>query len=104
MVGFTKGQRKIDVMRPYLRWAVAWGCSRVAAIGVAQEYAQVTDPRTMHPESGYPRCTFGTAQPRVSCFYFSLGEEQMGVAFLKVSSYFPYPMKIWLNAHEGAKR
>ncbi|HZO67775.1 MAG TPA: hypothetical protein VFB74_22485 [Kribbellaceae bacterium] len=28
----------------------------------------------------------------------------MGEAFIKVTTYFPYPMKIWVNAHEWAKR
>jgi len=28
----------------------------------------------------------------------------MGAAFIKVTTYFPYPMKIWVNAHEWAKR
>src|SRR5512143_1717457 len=41
VVGFGKGDRKIEVMGPYLEAAAADGVSKVAAIGVAQEYAKV---------------------------------------------------------------
>jgi hypothetical protein len=41
MVRFTKGDRKIEVMRPYLAVQAKTGRSGVAAIGVAQEYASV---------------------------------------------------------------
>jgi hypothetical protein len=39
-VRFAKGDRKADVMRPYLERQAATGRSGVAAIGVAQEYQQ----------------------------------------------------------------
>src|SRR5262245_36111105 len=41
VVRFSKDDRKIDVMSPYLRAAAQAGGSRVAAIGVAQEFAPV---------------------------------------------------------------
>jgi hypothetical protein len=31
-------------------------------------------------------------------------DEAFGPAFVKVCAYFPYPIKIWLNGHEYAKR
>jgi len=40
-VRFAKGDRKIEVMRPYLEAQAETGRSGVAAIGVAQEYASV---------------------------------------------------------------
>lgn len=104
VVRFTKGQRKVDVMRPYLDRAAASGRSQVAAIGLAQEYAQVATARTWHTEAGVPQFAFGRAQRRVSCVYFYLWDEQMGPTFIKVCTYFPYPMKIWVNGHEWAKR
>lgn len=61
VVRFTKGQRKVDVMRPLMRQAEVKGRSRVVAIGWAQEYAQVASAVTSHTEvralrvrSGYP--------------------------------------------------
>jgi hypothetical protein len=104
VVHFTKGQRKVEVMRRYLEAAAASGRSQVAAIGLAQEYAQVASARTWHTAAGVPQFAFGKAQRRVSCVYFYLWDAQMGPAFIKVCTYFPYPMKIWVNAHEWAKR
>jgi hypothetical protein len=74
------------------------------AIGVAQEFAQVVTASTTRSESGAPWFTFGKAQRRVTNYYFYLWDEQMGGAFIKVCAYFPYPMKIWVNGHEWAKR
>jgi hypothetical protein len=33
-----------------------------------------------------------------------LWDEDFGPAFVKIGSYFPYPIKVWLNGHEWAKR
>jgi hypothetical protein len=104
VVRFVKGQRKVDVMRPLMRRAAATGRSQVVAIGVAQEFAQVVTASTTRSESGAPWFTFGKAQRRVTNYYFYLWDEQMGGAFIKVCAYFPYPMKIWVNGHEWAKR
>lgn len=104
VVRFGKGQRKVDVMRPLLAGAAAGGVPRVVAVGVAQEYAQVTSAATSHSETGAPWFTYGRAQRRVTCYYFYLWDTQMGGAFIKVCAYFPYPMKIWVNGHEWAKR
>ena len=68
VVRFKKGDRRIDVMRPYLEAATA---PAVVAIGVAQEFQWVF--------SGYERPTtnpaavnygFDKAERRVTCFYF----------------------------------
>ncbi len=44
------------------------------------------------------------AERRVTCYYFYLVDAEVGPAFLKICSYFPYPLKLWANGHEGAKR
>jgi hypothetical protein len=103
VVRFGKGQRKVEVMRPLMRAAAAQGRSQVVAVGIAQEYAWVTDARTTRSESGAPWFAFTKAHRRVNSYYFYLWDEQMGGAFIKVCSYFPYPMKIWINGHEWAK-
>jgi hypothetical protein len=104
VVRFVKGQRKVDVMAPLMARAAATGRSQVVAVGLAQEYAWVATAGTTYTESGYPHFTFGRAQRRVSCVYFYLWDTDMGGAFIKVCTYFPYPMKIWVNGHEWAKR
>jgi hypothetical protein len=40
----------------------------------------------------------------VTCYYFYVWDEDFGPGFVKVGSYFPYPIKVWLNGHEWAKR
>ena len=48
--------------------------------------------------------SFHKADRRVTCFYFYLWDADFGPAFIKVCAYFPYPIKVWLNGHEWAKR
>jgi hypothetical protein len=105
VVRFAKGDRKIEVMRPHLARAAAAGGSRVAAIGVAQEFAPVfTGTRRETRDGSAPSFSFGKADRRVTCYYFYVWDDDFGPAFVKVCAYFPYPMKIWVNGHEWAKR
>lgn len=54
--------------------------------------------------SGIPWFSFTKADRRVTCFYFYLWDEDFGPGFIKICSYFPYPVKVWVNGHEWAKR
>lgn len=102
VVRFTKGDRKIDVVRPYLEAANAPG---VVAIGVAQEYQSVFAAHDhSNATSGPPRYSFQKADRRVSCFYFYVVDAEFGAGFIKICTYFPYPIKVWVNGHEWAKR
>jgi len=63
-VRFGKGDRKADVMRPYLDRQAATGRSGVAAIGVAQEFQRVwvayrRETSTAAPSSPSSRLTGG---------------------------------------------
>jgi hypothetical protein len=103
-VTFAKGDRKADVMAPYLKRAAASGRSQVAAIGVAQEFQRVWAAYRRETSTAAPQFTFAKADRRVTCYYFYLWDADFGPAFIKVCSYFPYPAKIWVNGHEWAKR
>jgi hypothetical protein len=102
LVRFAKGDRKIDVIRPYLESATEPG---VVAIGIAQEFQSVF---TAHDRSagrpGPPRYSFVKADRRVSVFYFYVWDAEFGPGFIKLCTYFPYPAKVWLNGHEWAKQ
>ncbi|MGH7735539.1 MAG: hypothetical protein ACREOE_18055, partial [Gemmatimonadales bacterium] len=107
VVKLKAADRNADVMRPYLDKAAAGGRSRVAAIGVAQEFQRVFTGTTYHSDEGgggVPRFGYAKADRRVTAYYFYLVDEEFGPAFIKVCAYFPYPIKIWLNGHEYAKR
>jgi hypothetical protein len=103
-VRFGKGDRKIDVMQPYLHTQAGTGRSGVAAIGVAQEFQRVWSAYQRDTKTAAPQYTFAKADRRVTCYYFYLWDEDFGPAFVKVCAYFPYPAKIWVNGHEWAKR
>jgi hypothetical protein len=103
-VRFGKGDRKIDVMQPYLEAQAATGRSGVAAVGVSQEFQRVWSAYQRDTKTAAPQYTFAKADRRVTCYYFYLWDEDFGSAFVKVCAYFPYPAKIWVNGHEWAKR
>ena len=107
VVRFDKTDRKVERMRPYLATQAKTGRSGVAAIGIAQEYQNVF-AATQRQDRGHSGnavwFSFTKADRRVTCFYFYLWDDDFGPAFIKVCAYFPYPIKVWLNGHEWAKR
>lgn len=104
VVRFKRADRKLDVMRRHLAAQAKTGRSGVAAIGVAQEFQNVFAASQKDAPNGVPWFSFTKADRRVTCFYFYLWDVDFGPAFIKVCAYFPYPVKVWLNGHEWAKR
>lgn len=104
VVRFKRGDRKLDVMRRHITAQARTGRSGVAAIGVAQEFQNVFASAQRQTSTGIPSFSFYKADRRVTCFYFYLWDADFGPAFIKVCAYFPYPVKVWLNGHEWAKR
>jgi hypothetical protein len=105
VIVFKAGERKAEVMTPYLQAAAAAGASQVVALGCAQEFQRVWTARKRATDPGRcPQFSFTKEQRRVSVFYIYIFDEQMGPGFIKICTYFPYPVKVWLNGHEWAKR
>ncbi len=105
VIRFKAGERKADVMAPYLQAAAAAGRSQVAAIGCAQEFQRVWTARKRDTDPGRgPQFSFTKEQRRVSVFYIYIWDTTMGSGFIKICTYFPYPAKAWVNGHEWAKR
>ena len=105
LIRFTAGERKADVVAPYLDAAAAAGCSQVVAVGCAQEFRLVWTARKRDTDpGGCPQFSFTREQRRVSVFYVYIFDERMGPGFIKICTYFPYPVKAWVNRHEWAKR
>jgi hypothetical protein len=105
LISFRAGERKAEVMAPYLDAAAGSGRSQVAAIGCAQEFQLVWTARKRDTDpGGCPQFSFTKEQRRVSVFYIYIWDTAMGGGFIKICSYFPYPVKAWVNGHEWAKR
>jgi hypothetical protein len=103
VVRFTGRERKLEVMRPYLDAAQTPG---LVAIGVAQEVQRVMlgADRRIDRSTGVPRYGFAKADRRVTVYYFYAVDHEWGPCFVKVCTYFPYPMKLWCNGHQWVKR
>ena len=105
VVPLKAADRNIEVMRPYLERAAETGRSQVAAIGVAQETQRVFIARKRDTDpSKPPQFSFDKKDRRVTVYYFYLWDAGFGPAFIKVCTYCPWPVKIWVNGHEWAKQ
>jgi hypothetical protein len=103
MLTFAKGQRKDDVVAPYIQQAA--GQEGIVLIGKAQEKTTTFRTTKGHgPRSAdrYPRLLRTTAM--VNQYYFYGVDADFGPFFFKFSSYFPYTAKFCLNGHEYLKR
>ena len=103
LLTFEKGQRKDDVVAPYIKQAA--GREEIVLIGKAQEKTTTFRTAKGHgPRSAdrYPRLFRTTAM--VNQYYFYGVDADFGPFFFKFSSYFPYTAKFCLNGHEYLKR
>ena len=90
VIRFKAGERKADVVAPYLDAAAAAGHSQVAVIGCAQEFQRVWTARKHDTGPGRsPQFSFTKEQRRVSVFYIYIWDGTMGGGFIKICSYFP---------------
>ena len=105
VVRFGRGDRKIDVMRRHVAAQARTGRSGVAAIGTAQEIQNVfLSTLRERSDGGAPSYSFTKANRPILVYYFYLWDTEFGPAFIKIATYFPYPMKVWVNGHEYAKQ
>ena len=90
VIQFKAGERKADVMAPYLDAAASTGHSQVVAIGCAQEFQLVWTARKRDTDpGGCPQFSFTKEQRRVSVFYVYIWDNKMGSGFIKICTYFP---------------
>ena len=84
-------------MRPMIDEAARAGRSQVVAIGVAQEFQRVFTGSKGTSSGGIVWFNFAKTDRRITCYYFYLGDEDFGPAFIKLCAYFPYPGKVWVR-------
>ncbi len=104
---FAKGENKEEIAQPYLEAAAAEGGSgRVVLIGTAQEKALAWHSWKAKGQqnAAHPHMEWGRQMAFIQHFYFYLWDPEWGGAFWKTNAYAPFPVWIWLNGHEWAKR
>ena len=105
VVPLKPADRNIEVMKRYLDRAAATRRSQVAAVGVAQEPQRVLIARKRDTDPARPlQFSFDKKDRRVTVYYFYLWDASFGPAFIKVATYCPWPVKIWVNGHKWAKQ
>ncbi len=106
VVKFEKGQNKEEVARPYIEAAARKGKDRVVLIRIAQEKASIwrSWPRKGQEKAAHPHMEWGREMAYVNHFYFYLWDSEWGGVFWKMNAYAPFPIWLWLNGHEWAKR
>src|SRR3954454_7979637 len=104
---FKKGENKEVVAEPLLDAAAREGGEgRVVMLGIAQEKASAWRSwrSKNQPYAARPQMEWGREMVYVNHFYWYLWDPDWGKAFWKTNAYCPFPVWLWLNGHEWAKR
>jgi hypothetical protein len=106
LVKFKKGEDKEAVARPYLEAAARQGKDSVVLIGIGQEKASIwrSKPRKGQEKRPHPHMDWWREMGFVNHFYFYIWDSEWGGTFWKTNAYAPFPIWLWLNGHEWAKR
>jgi hypothetical protein len=106
VVKFEKGQNKEEVAQPFLEAAAREGKDRVVLIGIAQEKSSVWRSWKAKGQEkvAHPHMEWGRQMAYVNHFYFYIWDSEWGGTFWKTNAYAPFPIWLWLNGHEWAKR
>jgi len=104
VVRFTKDMVKEDVARPHMEKAEREGRSGVVMLGVAQEKAFAWRGWRDGGNDAHPHFEFGRQAVFINHHYFYIFDPDWGPSFIKTNAYAPFPVWVYLNGHEWAKR
>lgn len=107
VIRFAKGENKEEIARPFIEAAARkGGTGRVAMIGVAQEKARIWRSKKAlgQEKAAHPHMNWWLEFGYINHYYFYLWDPDWGGAFWKTNGYAPFPIWLWLNGHEWAKR
>ena len=104
VVRFKRHERKEDIAQTYFKTAEREERFGVVLIGVAQEKAQAWRGWRDGGNDAHPHFEFGRQAVFVNHYYFYIRDREWGPSFVKTNAYAPYPVWLWLNGHEWAKR
>ena len=103
LVRFTAGERKDDIAQGYLE--ACDGTEQILFVGVAQEKARLwTTEKRRNPVTGATYPWLVRASRVVNHYYFYGIDDDFGLFFIKLCSYFPYNGKVLINGHHFAQR
>jgi hypothetical protein len=104
VVRFGKGESKEQTARGYFERAEVDRRTGCVLIGVAQEKASAWRGWRDGGPDGHPHFCFGRQTVFVNHYYFYILDPEWGPTFIKACSYAPFPVWLYLNGHEWAKR
>ena len=103
LVRFKAGERKDDIAQGYLE--ASDGTEQILFVGVAQEKARLwTTEKRRNPETGATYPWLVRASRVVNHYYFYGLDDDFGLFFIKLCSYFAYNGKVLINGHHFAQR
>lgn len=101
LIGFKKGDDKAEVAKEYL--TQFQGQSGVVLIGKAQEKAKGYKARRVDRGTKV-WFEYSRQEVYVTHYYFYILDQDFGLVFIKVCTYFPFDVKVCFNGHEWAKQ
>jgi hypothetical protein len=104
VVRFGKGVVKEDIARPHMEKAERQDRTGVVMLGVAQEKAFAWRGWRDGGNDAHPHFEFARQAVFVNHYYWYIFDRDWGPSFLKTNAYAPYPVWVYLNGHEWAKR
>jgi hypothetical protein len=104
VVRFGKGESKEQIARGYFQAAERDERFGVVLIGVAQERTTAWRGRRRGGRDSHPHFEFGRQRVFVNHYYFYIRDRDWGPGFIKTCAYAPFPVWVYLNGHEWAKR
>jgi len=101
IVHFERRQRKDDIAAKMRKKSPVK--DGVVFIGIAQEKAYAFKGRKK-TQRGYVGFDYSRQSVYVNYYYFYINDHDFGPAFIKICSYVPFPIKVYINGHEWVKR
>jgi hypothetical protein len=103
---FNRGENKEEIARPLIEAAAKANRPGVVLVGTGQEKSSVwrSWKAKGQEHAAHPHMEWGRQMAFVNHFYLYLWDAEWGGAFVKTNAYAPWPVWLWLNGHEWAKR
>jgi len=103
-VRFVKGDVKEEIARTHFQQAEREGRYGVVLVGVAQEKTSAWRGWRDGGPDGHPHFVYRRQSIFPNNYYFYIRDPDWGPSFLKTVAYAPFPVWVYLNGNEWAKR